>query len=192
MSLITDRKKYIPEDKNRLCRTNSICYSSYYYKSRCFLGYLLTFKMRVLIVVAFLAFANADSFPGLGAKCNIAGSIFWRLPSDQNPNTYYYCNNKVVTQGTCPPGTGFLKTGDETCTSFTSWSCLKYDLVLTCKNNQPGYLRGLANPNVFTFCRGDTVTVAPCAPNTGFATGPSSAGCMPWPLWNGITNCLES
>lgn len=148
--------------------------------------------MKVLIVVALLASASASMFPELGTKCNIATEIFWRSASNQNPNTYFYCNNKLVTLGNCPPGTGFLKTGDVSCTSFSSWKCLTFDLVLACQNNQPDYLRALANPNLFSFCRGDTVTAASCPQNYGFATGPKSAGCMPWNAWNEITKCLES
>ncbi|KAL5283607.1 hypothetical protein ACFFRR_006082 [Megaselia abdita] len=148
--------------------------------------------MKVLIVVALLASVRASSFPNFGEKCNIASSIFWRSPDNNNPNTYFYCNNKVVDLGLCPAGTGFLKTGDQNCTAFSSWKCLTFDLVLSCKNNQPEYMRAVPNPNLFSICRGDTAAVAPCALNYGFATGPKASGCMPWNAWNGVTNCFES
>lgn len=148
--------------------------------------------MKVLIVVAVLASACASSFPELGMKCNIAEGVFWRTAAIHNPNTYLYCNNRVTALGTCPSGTGFLKTGDEACTSFTSWKCLNFSLIMICENSQPDYMRPLANPNLFSFCEGDKVSVASCPTNYGFASGPKSSGCMPWSVWNGVTNCFES
>lgn len=147
--------------------------------------------MKILIVTALLASVSASSFPELDSKCNIEKNIFWRSTLDHNPNTYLYCNNKLVTLGTCPAGTGFLKTGDTACTSFTSWKCLKFDIILECDDGLPGYIRAVPSPNLFSFCQGNTVSVASCPTNHGFATGPEASGCMPWSKWNEITNCFD-
>lgn len=160
-----------------------------------FLVHLITFKMRVLIIVATacLALVNASPFPSVGTKCNIDSEVFWRSPNNTNPNEYIFCNtDKLVEVGKCPSGLGFKKTGDRNCTSYSSWTCLNFEMVLTCENNQPEYLRPLPNPNMYSFCSGNTVKAANCPPNTGFADGEKVSGCVPWSVWNDVTGCLEA
>lgn len=147
--------------------------------------------MKVLIVVALVACASAGSLPELGTKCNIEEDFWWRSASNHNPNTYLYCDNKIVTLGTCYSGNGFLKTGHTTCTPFALWKCLNFDEDVSCDNNQSD-LRVLANPNMYYFCDDGKINVASCVTNYGFTTSRQVSGCMPWNVWNNQTNCFEN
>lgn len=147
--------------------------------------------MKVLLVVALVACVKASSLPELGAKCNIEEDFWWRSAANHNPNTYLFCDNKIVTLGTCNSGNGFFKTGHTTCTAFATWKCLNFDEDVTCDNNQSD-LRALANPNLYYFCDSGNINVASCAADHGFTTSRKVSGCMPWSVWNDQTNCFES
>lgn len=148
----------------------------------------------ILLFIVSVAAGNKvqNQLPELGEYCVISEDLFWRSEALLNPNQYYYCVNRRVVLGTCPVNTGFLKTGDEECTNFTTWKCLRpiiYDL--TCENSTNGSIVPIPNPNKYGYCvDGKPSSFHNCPKALGFIHRHDFLGCTTWNNWNKYTECF--